>query len=412
MTFAQKTQATILGLVIGISFLLWQTALETDTDSTLLCYPEESATLAVHVQMANNCLGQARTNQPVTVYQDVIHAVETGTTRFEEQPALLIIKAQALMNLHKFAEAYSVAEAAITLDPNTSYYYGVLGDAALELGQYEKAREAYQTMANIRPDFGVFVRVAYFRELNGDIEGALLALDEASSAGSPEAADMAWLRTEQGRLLRPVDLSRSNLAYQQALEIVPEYPVARLGLAENLWFSGSTTEAIHAVADLHETDLTITHTIMLADMYHLVGEAEKAERLYAVAEASLLATEQLGQNIDRDLAIFYAERGLLSDDVLLRAERVYQSGGTIAARVAYARLLLQSGEFDAAEAIITPLTTDSIGQHDPSVWLTAGLLAEAKDQTAAADEFFTTAYELPGELALRNRALVISKRNQ
>ena len=45
-----------------------------------------------------------------------------------------------------------------------------LGDAQTELGNYDKAAEAYQKMVNLRPDLSSYNRAAYFRFLYGDAD--------------------------------------------------------------------------------------------------------------------------------------------------------------------------------------------------------------------------------------------------
>ena len=57
-----------------------------------------------------------------------------------------------LYSLHDFAGATSEAELSIKLHPGDSYAYGVLGDAQLETGEYEKAAVTYSQMATIKSD--------------------------------------------------------------------------------------------------------------------------------------------------------------------------------------------------------------------------------------------------------------------
>src|SRR5262245_55634109 len=54
--------------------------------------------------------------------------------------------AYAMYMRHDFGEAAILAQKAVTLDPTDSHAYGVLGDAYLEVGNYEAAAHAYQRM--------------------------------------------------------------------------------------------------------------------------------------------------------------------------------------------------------------------------------------------------------------------------
>jgi tetratricopeptide (TPR) repeat protein len=57
-----------------------------------------------------------------------------------------------LYSLHDFAGATNEATHAIQLDPRDSYAYGVLGDAQLETGGYDKAADSYSQMIALKSD--------------------------------------------------------------------------------------------------------------------------------------------------------------------------------------------------------------------------------------------------------------------
>src|SRR5215831_8825726 len=73
---------------------------------------------------------------------------------------------------HAFAEAATQAAQAIELDPGDSHAYGILGDAYLEVGKYEQARQAYQQMMQRQGDLYAYSRVAGLKSLTGDADGA------------------------------------------------------------------------------------------------------------------------------------------------------------------------------------------------------------------------------------------------
>ena len=98
---------------------------------------------------------------------------------------VLATEAALALSRHDFKEAEKRILEAITKEPATAAYYGILGDALIELGQYEAAAEAVQEMVDRKPNFNAFSRVAYVRELFGDQAGAREALGQAISAGSP-----------------------------------------------------------------------------------------------------------------------------------------------------------------------------------------------------------------------------------
>src|SRR5262245_22539273 len=62
---------------------------------------------------------------------------------------------------HEFEKSIEWARRVLTLDVRNAGAYGLLGDAALELGDYEAATEHYQQMLDLRPDISSYSRSAH-----------------------------------------------------------------------------------------------------------------------------------------------------------------------------------------------------------------------------------------------------------
>ena len=85
--------------------------------------------------------------------------------------------------------------------------YGVIVDAQVELGRYATPRRSIQRMVDLKPDLASYARVSYFRELSGDMSGAVEAMRLAVSAGgAPE--NSAFVQT----LLGDLELARGRRA--------------------------------------------------------------------------------------------------------------------------------------------------------------------------------------------------------
>ena len=98
--------------------------------------------------------------------------------------AVLGLGALALAR-HEFEDALARGRAAQAMSPRNADAFGVIGDALLELGRYEEAFAAFQTMVDTRPDLTSYARVSYARELLGDVQGAVDAMRTAfESAGT------------------------------------------------------------------------------------------------------------------------------------------------------------------------------------------------------------------------------------
>ncbi len=143
----------------------------------------------------------------------------------------LCSKATVLLSQHHFFEAMQIAETAVKINPYNAFVYGILCDAYLELGEYEKAIEMGDKMVSVRPDIRSYSRIAYLREVMGDHLGAIEAMKLAVSAGYPGLEQTAWARFQLGKLYEDMgDLANAEMQYSIALEERPTYAYAAAGL--------------------------------------------------------------------------------------------------------------------------------------------------------------------------------------
>jgi tetratricopeptide (TPR) repeat protein len=75
-----------------------------------------------------------------------------------------------------------------TLRPEDGWNYAIAGDALLEPGRYDEAFDSFDKVMERRPDAGAYARVAYARELQGDLDGAVQLMQMSAEATSQDAA--------------------------------------------------------------------------------------------------------------------------------------------------------------------------------------------------------------------------------
>src|SRR5262245_54099823 len=73
---------------------------------------------------------------------------------------------------HEFERSVEWASKAVGLDPRCHAAHGLLGDAAMEKGNYDAALEHYQTMLDVRPDVSSYSRGAQLLFVTGDVRKA------------------------------------------------------------------------------------------------------------------------------------------------------------------------------------------------------------------------------------------------
>ena len=117
---------------------------------------------------------------------------------FEQARTLDGAGADALVGLawvqsarHDFEQSTEWAQKALAVDPTNAAAYGLLGDAALELGEYDLAAEHYQKMLDLRPDISAYSRSARYLFVIGDVRRATWIMDKAIKAGAPYAENTA-----------------------------------------------------------------------------------------------------------------------------------------------------------------------------------------------------------------------------
>src|SRR5262245_58840503 len=102
---------------------------------------------------------------------------------------------------HEFRQALATAERLLKQTPHDPLVYGLLADAAVELGEYERAAEALAKMVDLRPDLASYSRLSYLHELHGDLPGATDLMMRAVKAGSSRDPEpLAWCLVQLGNL--------------------------------------------------------------------------------------------------------------------------------------------------------------------------------------------------------------------
>ncbi|MCA1601455.1 MAG: tetratricopeptide repeat protein, partial [Acidobacteria bacterium] len=154
------------------------------------------------------------------------------------------LKAALLLTYHRFGEALEVARRAQALQPQDHDNYGAITDALVELGDYQGAFEAAQTMMDLRPGTPSYSRVSYLRALQGDTEGAIEAMRAAAEAtADPETA--AWCRVHVGdELMNTGQFAAADHEFDVALQCFPGYYLALAGKARARLAFGHTDAAI------------------------------------------------------------------------------------------------------------------------------------------------------------------------
>jgi tetratricopeptide (TPR) repeat protein len=214
---------------------------------------------------------------------------------------------------HRFREMLHLARQALALEPESADVHGILGDALLELGRYDAAFAAFDRLATLKPSASAYARISYARELRGDVDGALeameLAIDSAAN-GEPSAL----MRTLAGdRLLGKRRFDGASLRYREALAFVPGYAPALAGLGDLALARRDGEAALSLYRRASEGSAAPEYAATYGDLLEAVGRRADASRAWARAGSlearfarnggdNRLETAEFDLDHDRDLA--------------------------------------------------------------------------------------------------------------
>jgi tetratricopeptide (TPR) repeat protein len=250
---------------------------------------------------------------------------------------------------HDFAAALRRGRRAASLDPYDADAYGVIGDALVELGRYRAAFDAIQTMVDTRPDLASYARVAYARELRGDVGGAERAMRLAfDAAGSP--SDAAWTAYQLGDLeFGSGEVAAARGWYARGLDLDPAYAPSLAGLAKVAWARGNVDLAIRRYEEVAARYPAPEVVIALADLYRATGHRALADQQEDVVRAMQELAAANGVNIDLELALFDADHGDPAG-ALSAARDEWARRHSIHVADAYAWALYANGRYRRASA--------------------------------------------------------------
>ena len=289
---------------------------------------------------------------------------------------------------HDFVGALARGRAAREIDPFDADVYGVIGDAQLELGRYDRAFATFQTMVDTRPGLPAYARISYACELLGDVPGAVDAMMRAfDAAGS--ASDAAWAAHQLGEL----ELGRGAVDaaaewFDRGRGLDPGYVPNLAGLAKVAWARGDVELAIRRYSDVVAAYPSVEYVTALGDLYASTGRDDLAAQQYAVVVATRQIAKANGVDVDLDIALFDADHGK-PESALHAARAEWARRHSVHVADAYAWALAANGRYREAAAMMDRALR--LGTRNASFLFHAGMIQRGLGHEAAARRFLERA---------------------
>lgn len=281
---------------------------------------------------------------------------------------------------HDFAGALAIGQKALSLGQPVARIYGVIGDAQVELGRYDDAVQSVQSMVNTRPDLSSYSRVSYQRELHGQLDGAISAMESAVQAGGPATENTEYVRVILGNLwFLKGDLTKAEASYEASLSHSPGYVYALAGMARVKAAKGDLAGAIELYRQASDRVPFPEFLIAQSEAEEAAGLADDSARTYRLVRQIEGLFKANGVNTDLDLALFEADHGDPATTLEL-ARAAYAATPNIKAADALAWALFKNGQLP--EARQRALEALQLGTLDPSFLYHAGMIAKAHGDDA------------------------------
>jgi tetratricopeptide (TPR) repeat protein len=352
-----------------------------------------------HIKLAGAYLQMVRETGDPTLYTKTEDLLDRARKLQPQSPELFASRGTLALARHDFAAALGYGTRALASDPESARYHGIVGDAQIELGMYDEAIGSYQEMVNSRPDFASFSRVAYARELYGDPEGAIEAMEFALQAGSGTPENVAWAHVQLGNLwFGSGDLDEAEREYGSSTEIVGAYAPALAGQAKVAAARGNLEVAAKLYKQAFNRMPLPEYAIALGDVYAKMGDKNKAEAQYELVQTMDKLFRANGVNTDLEIALFYADHDMDLEASLEKARAAYKARPSIHAADALAWTLYKTGNSEEAQKYTEEAL--KLGTRDPLKLFHAGMISRSLGQNEQAEEYLQQAVDLNSHFSL------------
>lgn len=338
---------------------------------------------------------KARDTGDVTYYGLAEKALRRSLTLVSQGPAASTATtwlAVVEFARHQFRDALATAERALALGSGDLYPHAIVGDAYVELGEYDRATEAYAKLLELSGPLHPHSRLAYLQFLKGDPAAAVTHMRRAVAAGRTgvPGENAAWTHAQLGELLFQVgDFAGAEKAYEDALARHPGYHRALAGLAGVRAAQRRYPEAI----ELYRRAISVVplpeYAAALGDVYTKAGRASDARQQYDLVEF-IGRLNALNKTIyNRELALFYADHDMKPKEALALAEHEFQVRRDIYTHDVLAWALYRNGR--AREAAAAMSEALRLGTRDARLYFHAGMIHRALGDAEQARDYLARA---------------------
>jgi tetratricopeptide (TPR) repeat protein len=334
---------------------------------------------------------RARETGDVSDYQLAEEALnkslDLDSSDFSAADALASL-AEVCMGEHRFTDALTYAQKALSLGTGDVSPFAIVGDAYADMGEYDKAAAAYARLTprdmTLSPHaaYARDSRIAYLKFVAGDTAAAIELMKQSVAEGLEAQLpreNLAWLYYELGEFeTQAGDAASADAAYLAALNTHPGDYRALAALGKLRANNGRYEEAIV----LYQKAIAVVpmpiFVAELGDLYARIGNQAEAQKQFALVEYIGLLGKINQVLHNRDLALFYADHDTKLPEALDLAQKELEVRQDIYTWDALAWALYKNGKL--AEAASASGKAMRHGTMDPLLLFHAGMIADRLGQ--------------------------------
>ncbi|MGA3193583.1 MAG: tetratricopeptide repeat protein [Terriglobales bacterium] len=305
------------------------------------------------------------------------------------------------MGEHRFSDAIALAQKAIGSGAGNLAAFALEGDAYTDMGEYDEAIAAYNTMQSLGQNttsplslaYMHDSRVAYLAFLHGDSAQSIRLMKSAIAAAlqiNVPRENLAWLYFEAGeRYFQSGDLEDAYLSYQAGIAADPNHYRSLAGLAKVRAAQGRFEESIQ----LYQRSIAVipfpVYVAELGDVYKKVGRTSEAQQQYDLVEyiGHLGKLNQVLAN--RELALFYVDHDMKLTEALELARKEFEVRHDIYTWDTLAWVLYRNGRIQESGAAIGKVP--ALRTNDPLIQFHAGMIYHRLGMNAIAETLLDSA---------------------
>jgi len=308
------------------------------------------------------------------------------------------------MSEHQFEDALYWARAALACGSGDPSAWAIVGDALTDVGEYDRAEDAYARLRDtLHPEdesnalaYERNSRMAYLQFLKGDAPGAIQLMRFAIAVSTKlrlPAENIAWSQYQLGEILfRSGNLDAAEQAYKAGLTTDPTSYRNLAGLSE---VRAAQEKYPEAIALYQKALAVVPFPAFAAALYDLdlrAGRPDDAQKQLQLLEFIGTLNPLNERLFYRELALFYADHNLKLKESVELARKELEVRRDIYTWDILAWVLFKNGSVsEAAEAMNSALR---LGTKDASIFFHAGLIYESLGDAAKAKGFLSRVEEL------------------